>query len=128
MTDSPTVPAIIELSRRAVIVSYYTILCTFTLYSLWQLPGDSNAVAIGFLWVIKMVPMMIFAPGLRRRHLRTYAWLSFVVLLYFIQSVQTAFVEDSRLYGIVITLMLSVLFSALVIHIRAYRNFYNTSL
>ncbi len=123
--DTP--PAMIEKSRRVVVFTFYALLCTYTAYGLWQVP-DGNIPALGFLWILKMVPLLIFAPGLRRQHLRTFAWLSFVVLLYFVVSVQTAFVEQTRLYGIVVTLELSVLFCALVVYIRSYRGFYKTSL
>jgi uncharacterized membrane protein len=120
-------PAVIEKSRLVVVFTLYALLCTYTAYGLWQIP-DGNIAALGFLWILKMVPLLIFTPGLRRRHLRTFGWLSFVVLLYFVVSVQTAFVEQTRVYGIVVTLELSVLFCALVIYIRSYREFYKTSL
>ncbi len=126
-TADDTPPAIIEKSRRVVVFTFYALLCTYTAYGRWQVP-DGNIPALGFLWILKMVPLLIFAPGLRRRHLRTFAWLSFVVLLYFVVSVQTALVEQTRLYGIVVTLELSVLFCALVVYIRSFRGFYKTSL
>lgn len=117
----------IDKSRIAVLLSYYALLGVYTLNSLWLIPGG-NVTAIVFLWLLKVVPLLIFLPGLRRKHLRTYAWLSFVVLLYFVVGVQTAFVEQTRVYGIVITLLMSLLFCALVVYIRAYRSFYKTSL
>src|SRR5690606_9447922 len=126
-SESKTVPALIEQSRRAVMMTYFSLLIVFTAYSLWQLPG-SNLPSITFLWLLRSVPLLIFLPGLLKRHLRTFAWLSFVVLLYFVQSVQTAFTEDGRLYGIVVTGLLCVLFTAVVVYIRAYRGFYKTSL
>jgi len=73
------------------------------------------------------VPLAIFVPGLRARKLRTYAWLSFVSLLYFVQSVQTAFTVEDRAYGIVVTLIISCLFCALVVYIRSYRGHYKVS-
>jgi len=126
MSES-TAPALIEQSRRAAMITYFTLLVVFTGYSLWQLPG-SNLPSIIFLWLLRSVPLLIFLPGLLKRHLRSFAWLSFVILLYFVQSVQTAFTEDGRLYGIVVTGLLSVLFTAIVVHIRAYRGFYKTPL
>ncbi len=120
-------PALIEQSRKVVLLCYCALLLTYTLHSLWQIP-EGNVTAIVFLWLVKILPLLIFVPGLRAKHLRTHAWLSFVVLLYFIVAVQTAFVEETRLYGITITLLLSLLFCALVIYIREFRNFYRTSL
>jgi len=117
-------PAIIAKSRRAVIMSYSALLAIFALYALWQLFTGGNAVAIVFLWVIKTLPLAIFIPGLRARKLRTYAWLSFVSLLYFVQSVQTAFTVDARAYGILVTVIIAVLFCALVMYIRSFRGHY----
>ena len=48
-----TPPAIIEQSRLAVVFTFYTLLCTYTIYGLWQVPGG-NIPALGFLWILKM--------------------------------------------------------------------------
>lgn len=120
-------PAIIARAHRAVIYSYSALLAIFALYGVWQLATGGNAVAIIVLWLIKTLPLAIFIPGLRVRKLRTYAWLSFVSLLYFVQSVQTAFTVDARAYGILVTLVISVLFCALVVYIRSYRGHYKVS-
>lgn len=120
-------PAIIAQSHRAVIGSYAALLAVFTLYGLWQLMTGDNAVAVVVLWLIKTLPLAIFIPGLRARKLRTFAWLSFVSLLYFIQSVQTAFTVDARAYGILVTLIIACLFCALVVYIRSFRGHYKVS-
>ena len=91
------------------------------------MPGG-NVTAIVVLWLIKSLPLLIFVPGLRARKLRTYAWLSFVVLLYFVQAVQTAFTEDARIYGIAVSVLLALLFCALVVYIRTFRGYYKTPL
>ncbi len=117
----------IESSHRAVVILYSALLLIFTLYGLWQIPGG-NITAIVVLWLIKSLPLLIFAPGLRARKLRTYAWLSFVVLLYFVQAVQTAFTQDARIYGIAVSILLSLLFCALVVYIRSFRGYYKTPL
>jgi len=127
MNSPSTAPALIEQSRRTVMITYFTLLAVFTAYSIWQLPG-SNLPSVAFLWLLRSVPLLIFLPGLLKRHLRTFAWLSFVVLLYFVQSVQTAFTEEARVYGMVVTGLLCLLFTAVVVYIRAYRGFYKTPL
>lgn len=127
MTDQDAPPSVIESSHRAVVLCYSALLLIFTLYGAWQIP-EGNVTAIIVLWLIKSLPLLIFAPGLRARKLRTYAWLSFVVLLYFVQGVQTAFTEEARLYGIVVSVLLSLLFCALVVYIRSYRSFYKAPL
>jgi len=120
-------PAIIAKSHRAVILSYSALLAIFALYALWQLVTGGNAVAVIVLWLIKTLPLAIFIPGLRARKLRTCAWLSFVSLLYFVQSVQTAFTADARAYGVLVTLVVAMLFCALVVYIRSYREHYKVS-
>jgi len=128
--DSPQAspePAIIAQSHRVVIGSYVALLAMFALYGLWDLLTGGSAIAIAVVWLFKTVPLAIFVPGLRARKLRTYAWLSFVSLLYFVQSVQTAFTVEDRAYGIVVTLIISCLFCALVVYIRSYRGHYKVS-
>lgn len=127
MTTQDTPPALIASSHRAVVICYSALLLIFTLYALWQIPGG-NVTAIVVLWLIKALPLLIFVPGLRARKLRTYAWLSFVTLLYFVQSVQTAFTQDGRLYGIVVSVLLALLFCALVVYIRTFRGYYKMPL
>lgn len=124
--DSPE-PAIIAKSNRVAVLAYTALLTVFVLYALWQLATGGNAVAIVVLLLIKTMPLAIFIPGLRARKLRTYAWLSFVSLLYFVQSVQTAFTVDARAYGILVTLLVATLFCALVVYIRSYRGHYKVS-
>lgn len=109
-------------------ITFYALLTLFTAYGVMQFIQTGNLPAVIFLWTIKMLPLMIFIPGLHKRHLRTYAWLSFVTLLYFVIGVQTAFVETTRIYGIIVTLAFSVLFCALILYIRSFRNFYKVSL
>lgn len=127
MTTQDAPPALIENSHRAVVMCYSALLIIFTLFGLWQIPGG-NVTAIVVLWLIKSLPLLIFVPGLRARKLRTYAWLSFVVLLYFIQAVQTAFTEDARVYGVALSILLALLFCALVVYIRAFRDYYKAPL
>ena len=50
------------------------------------------------------------------------------MLLYFVQAVQTAFTQDARIYGIAVSILLSLLFCALVVYIRTYRGYYKTPL
>ena len=36
------------------------------------------------IWLIKIIPLLILIPGLIKKHHRTYSWLCFVILPYFI--------------------------------------------
>jgi uncharacterized membrane protein len=49
------------------------------------------------VWCALSLPLLIFLPGLWRASPRSYAWLSFVSLLYFAQAVTALFVAQQRL-------------------------------
>ena len=45
----------------------------------------------------KLVPLLIFLPGMVRENLRSYVWLCFVSLLYFISLVERLFAQPDSL-------------------------------
>jgi len=45
------------------------------------------------IWLGKLLPLLIFLPGMLRQHLRSYIWLCFVTLLYFIAQVERMFAQ-----------------------------------
>ncbi len=53
---------------------------------------DPNVV----VWLALSLPLLIFLPGMHRAVIRSFAWLSFVSLLYFAQSVTALFVPAWR--------------------------------
>jgi uncharacterized membrane protein len=42
------------------------------------------------LWLFKIIPLLIFIPGFIKKHYRTYSWLCFAILFYFIWMVPLA--------------------------------------
>jgi len=44
------------------------------------LPADSSIK----LWIVKVIPLLIFIPGFLQQKYRTYSWLCFAILPYFI--------------------------------------------
>ena len=48
----------------------------------------------------KLVPLLIFLPGMVRENLRSYVWLCFVSLLYFISLVERLFAQPESLLAI----------------------------
>lgn len=71
-----------------------------------------------FIWLVKLLPLLIFLPGMLKGRLRTFIWLCFVCLGYFLILVQRIFAEPdsplviSGLVGVV------VLFIAAMMHVR----------
>lgn len=62
--------------------------------------------------VIQLVPLLIFVPGMLAKHYRTYSWLCFVVLFYFIVGVTNVMSPLADVYGWVTLLASVVLFNA----------------
>jgi len=79
------------MSRSAVVgglawVSYVVLL-------LQQILDAGLNGAPGIIWAVKLVPLLVFLPGMRRGNLRTFIWLSFVSLGYFTILVQRLFAQ-----------------------------------
>ncbi len=69
------------LARTTVLVCFSALLVLFTVLTLIQTDPKWK------LWLVQIVPLVIFVPGLWRGYHRTYSWLCFVILLYFTWSV-----------------------------------------
>jgi uncharacterized membrane protein len=52
------------------------------------------------IFIGKLVPLLIFVPGMVRENLRSYVWLCFVSLLYFISLVERLFAQPDSLLAI----------------------------
>lgn len=74
------------------------------------------------IWIIQILPLLLFAPGLHLNILRSNIWLSFIVLLYFIHGVLIIFDLKRTILGIVEVSLCVGLFFSLVLLIRALQN------
>lgn len=65
--------------------SYVGLLIALSLSTwVWVQEGRQPSIAI---WLIRLVPLLIFVSGLWKENLRSIAWLCFVVLMYFVMAV-----------------------------------------
>ena len=74
------------LTRQLTLILYGVLLASFCLWQILLADGPKY-----FLWVVQMVPLLIFLPGLLRDNPRVYIGLCFVLLLYFIKAVEGLF-------------------------------------
>ena len=73
------------LSYRTTLALYAAFLALMAVGMLWVVPADREpSVAV---WVVASLPLLVFLPGLVRKSFRTYIWLCFVLLLYFLKMV-----------------------------------------
>lgn len=75
---------------------------------------EPNAV----IWLVWSIPLLIFIPGLRRGGLYSFAWLSFVSLLYFAQGVTALFAPWRRALDIIYLLTSITLFVCAMLYVR----------
>jgi uncharacterized membrane protein len=74
--------------------------------------------APGFIWCLKLLPLLIFLPGMFRDNLRSYIWLCFVCLGYFLVLVQRIFAQPDNLLVISGLTAVVILFIAAMMYVR----------
>ena len=70
------------------------------------------------IWLGKLIPLLIFLPGMLRDRLRSYIWLCFVSLLYFIALVERLFAVPGSALAIVGTTAVVTLFVSAMLYVR----------
>lgn len=71
-----------------------------------------------FIWVLKLLPLMLFLPGMLRDNLRSFIWLCFVCLGYFLILVQRIFAQPDSALVILGLIAVVVLFNAAMLYVR----------
>ena len=126
MISSNTLPPSIELLRKSLLTAYYALLGYFVI-SAAMVFGEFRPASL-VIWLIQATPLLIFARGLHYANLRTYGWVSFVILLYFMHGVLIAFQPGQFWLGLIESLLCTLIFVLLILFIRQYRDHYQVSL
>jgi uncharacterized membrane protein len=95
--------------------------CTWSSYCLLLLQQLVDAWAQGapwIVWLVKLLPLLLFLPGMLKDNLRSFIWLCFVCLLYFIVMVQRLFVVPGDTLAVVGTFAVVSLFTAAMLYVR----------
>ena len=71
-----------------------------------------------FIWAVKLLPLMMFLPGMLRDNLRSYIWLCFICLGYFLVLVQRVFAQPDSPLLISGLVAVVVLFNAAMLYVR----------
>ena len=105
---------VVAWTRRAAVGSLVALIVLGLAWELWLAPTGTGSLAL------KVLPLFIPLPGLWRKRMYTYRWVSLLVWLYFAEGVVRAFGDpgvSAWLAGIEIVLCL-VLFTACAWHVR----------
>lgn len=118
-TDALVLEKKLRVGQRICNLSYIALLMMLTLNFL--LSNDLNLMHL----LVAILPLAIFIPGLRKPHHRTYSWLCFVLLMYFLFLVPLLMSYWSLIYW-VLTLLVAVLFVTAMMTSRwlQYWNYY----
>ena len=71
-----------------------------------------------FIWMLRLLPLVIFIPGMRVDKLRSYIWLCFVCLLYFMMLVLRLFADPTNMVSIVGMVSVVSLFISSMLYVR----------
>lgn len=118
-TDAIVLEKKLRVGQRLCNLSYAALLCLLTLNYL--LSDDMKFLH----WLVAILPLVIFIPGMIKPHHRTYSWLCFVLLMYFLFLVPLLMSYWSLIYWL-LTLVVTVLFMAAMMTSRwlQYWNYY----
>lgn len=70
------------------------------------------------VWLIRILPLVLFMPGVARDNLRAVIWLCFVLLFYFISAVELVFAQPSDPVAVVGIVAVVALFVVATLYIR----------
>lgn len=89
----------------------------------WQNFALDNGVK---LWLVKVLPLLIFIPGFIKAHYRTYSWLCFAVLPYFIWLTPLVMgrgsLADWLLIILIVVLFIAAMMTSRWLQQRSYLN------
>ena len=102
----------LKASRFLVIASCSALILV---YSINNLLAEKFSIS---LWLLQVLPLAAMLPGLIKSHPRSYQWICFLILLYFIQGVLESFTAAGHIQGLVEIFFCMLLFCAAVFYIH----------
>ena len=107
---------IIAVARIVTLSSYFALFTLLLLWFGWLAPASHFPVGIMFLMI---TPLLFPLRGLIIGKPYTYAWTSFLIMLYFIHGVGEAYSNaDERIYGILEIIFSVTLYTGAITYAR----------
>lgn len=106
-------------SRNAAVISYFLLLILMVVTTFYSdIPEEaSKSVVIA----VKLLPLLLFLPGIIKNSPRTHIWLCFVVLIYFMQYSMTAYLHEWAIVPVVTTLVTMSVFTSSMMFVHWYK-------
>ena len=110
-----------RVAYRIMVASYLAALLTLLVSTYASAPETIDSpwlyVLSGLgIWLFKILPLLLFVPGLISRKHSTSAWLSYMSMLYFVLGVLLAFTPGAALWGWLLTISAFLLFLASMLY------------
>lgn len=98
------------------LILYFCILALLVLTTFWPDPVEGASVWV--LLAVKLVPLLLFLPGVLRARSKTYQWLCFVILIYFTDATMRAYLSGFAWPPTLMAVLSAGLFIAAIVRIR----------
>ena len=92
--------------------------CSYVVLLLQQVAEVWLGQAPWIIWLAVVLPLLIFLPGLLQDNLRSFIWLCFVCLLYFMRLVVDLFENPTNVFAIVGMVAVVLLFCSGMMYVR----------
>ena len=106
-------------TRNLYLGLYSLLLLILVVSTFW--PQQPEYASVSLILTIKLLPIVIFAPGLLRGKNRSYIWLSFVLTAYFTQGVVSAWITEGALMPTALALVTALMFALGMVHLKVNR-------
>lgn len=107
MTDSTPATLFQKYTRtKLFFLAGYASLQVLFVYWNFTRPSGSNITVL----LIQALPLLVFLPGLLKNHYRTYSWVCFIILFYFVQAVAGAFTSTANITDLIFVALTVYLF------------------
>lgn len=94
------------LSKYIILIHYCALLAIFTFWL------TTRASGLNFtLFFIQVIPIAVFLPGVISNHYRTYSWLCFILLFYFIKGVEGALNSTASISDVIFVFLTVIMFT-----------------
>ncbi len=110
MNTSSDAHPLAQKVRITLIINYALYAAVLGLFLMWNIQRDEG-FKVG-IFLFQTLPLLAFLPGMIQGAYRTYSWLCFILLFYFIFAVQSVFSSirsgsDFIFIGLLVSLFIS---------------------
>jgi uncharacterized membrane protein len=106
----------VAITRNILLLFYLGLLAIYTLETV--LEAYPTVKVQVFILLVKLVPLVVFSPGLLRGNYKTCLWLCFVLLLYFTVNITRLFEPNPGVLDFAETVFLVMLFISAMMYAR----------